>query len=115
MSVRRFDYLRANESMRRQMEKAGADDRLLGIYEKIRWLNLIDTYMFYYCHGKELSDADRAYGLAEMRRVWRNIETWRIPRNLRLKPGYIPLRPWWLFRLQEEGYFTLRKWMGKNR
>ncbi|MBR7066534.1 MAG: glycosyltransferase family 2 protein [Prevotella sp.] len=115
VSVRRFDYLRANESMRRQMEKAGADDRLLGIYEKIRWLNLIDTYMFYYCHGKELSDADRAYGLAEMRRVWRNIETWRIPRNLRLKPGYIPLRPWWLFRLQEEGYFTLRKWMGKNR
>lgn len=114
VSVRRFDYLRANESMRRQMEEAGAGNRLLGIYERMRWLNLIDTYMFYYCHKNELSAADRAYGLAEMRRVWRSVETGRIPRSLRLKPGYMPLHPWWLFRLQEETYFTLRKWLGKN-
>ena len=114
VSVRRFDYLRANESMRRQMEEAGADNRLLGIYERMRWLNLIDTYMFYYCHKNELSAADRAYGLTEMRRVWSSVETGRIPRSLRLKPGYMPLRPWWLFRLQEETYFTLRKWLGKN-
>lgn len=114
VSVRRFDYLRANESMRRQMVEAGVGNRLLGVYERVRWLNLIDTYYFFFCHRSELSPADRAYGLAEMRRVWRCFRASAIPCSLRLKPGYMPLRPWWLFRLQEETYFTLRKWMRKN-
>ncbi len=114
VSVRRFDHLRANESMRRQIEEAGADERLLDIYERMRWLNLIDIYMFYYKNRNKLSATDRSYGLAEMKRVWQGIERWRIPRSLFFKPGYMPLRPWWLFRMQEEVYFTLRKWMGKN-
>ena len=97
------------------MEAAGANDRLLNVYERMRWLNLIDTYLFYFCNKKRLSAAARSYGLSEMRRVWRSIELWRIPLSLRFKPGYMPLRPlWWLFRLQEETYFSLRKWMGKN-
>ena len=115
VSVRRFDHLRANESMRCQMEEADADDRLLSVYERMRWLNLIDTYMFYFNNRKVLSAADRDYGLSEMHRVWGGIETWRIPRSLRLKPGYMPLRPmWWLFRLQEEIYFTLRRYLSRT-
>lgn len=116
VSIRRFDHLRANESMKRQITEAVGDQRLINLYERMRWLNLIDTYMFYFCHRASLSPAERDYGLAEMRRVWGNIERWRIPRSLRLKPGYMPLWPLWpLFRLQEEIYFTLRKWMGKNK
>lgn len=109
VSVRRFDYLRANESMLRQMRECGADERLLDIYENVRWLNVVDTYMFYFQHRGELDPDDRRYGLAEIKRVWKNIDLGRLtPRN-RLKFGYAPLRPcWWLFRLEEETYFSLR-------
>ena len=110
VSARRFDYLKANESMRRQMEEAGVEERLLNVYERERWINLIATYMFYYHNRKSLSPEDRLHGLKEMKRIWRAIETSRLPLALRLKPGYMPLRPFWaFFRLQEEAYFTLRK------
>ena len=109
VSVRRFDYLRANESMLRQMRECGADNRLLDIYENVRWLNVVDLYMFYYQHRRELAPHDRRFGLAEIKRVWKNIDLRRLtPRN-RLKFGYAPLRPFWgLFRLEEEVYFSLR-------
>jgi glycosyltransferase involved in cell wall biosynthesis len=112
VSVRRFDYLRANESMKRQMEEAGVCERLMRRYEQVRWLNLIDTYMFYHHHRNALDASARDYGLSEMRRVWRDIRTSWLPWSLRLKPGYMPLHPcWWAFRWQEEAYFSLRKWL----
>lgn len=110
VSVRRFDYLRANESMRKQMMEAGVEERLLNIYERERWINLIATYSFYLQNRKELSPEDCCTGLKEMKRIWGTIETNRLPLSLRLKPGYMPLRPFWaVFRLQEDVYFTLRK------
>ena len=115
VSVRHFDYLRANESMRRQMEEAQVEQRLMDVYERVRWLNLVDTYLFYYSNRDALSAADRRYGLTEMKKVWGNIECHRLPMRLKCKLGYMPLRPFWfLFRLQEEIYFTLRKWMKRG-
>lgn len=115
VSVRRFDYLRANESMRRQMIDARVDTRLLALYEKVRWLNLIDVYLFFYKNRRQLSDTDRQYGINEMRRVWKDIDASCLPRCLKWKFGYMPLRPaWLLFRLQEETYFFLRGLMGRN-
>lgn len=109
VSVRRFDYLRANESMRRQMLQHGVGQRLLDTYENVRWLNLIDLYMFWYQHRRQLSDDDSRYGLSEMRRVWGSIDTACILPQHRRKFGYMPLRcSWWLFRCQEEVYFFLR-------
>lgn len=110
VSVRRFDYLRANESMRKQMEEAGVEERLLDVYERERWINLIATYLFYFHNRKALASEDRRHGLQEMKRVWDAIETKRLPLALRMKPGYMPFKPFWpLFRMQEEVYFTLRK------
>jgi len=109
VSVRRFDYLRANESMLSQMRQSGVDQRLLSLYENVRWLNLVDLYMFYFQHRRELTADERRFGLAEMKRVWKSIDVSTLtPRN-RYKFGYAPLRPcWWLFRLEEEAYFALR-------
>ena len=116
VSVRRFDYLRANESMRRQIIEAQVDSRLLALYEKVRWLNLIDVYLFYYKNRRHLSHNDRHEGLEEMRRVWNNIDISCLPCRLRWKFGYMPLRPsWLLFRLQEETYFLIRELIGRNR
>lgn len=110
VGMRRFDFLRANESMRRQMEEAAVGERLIRLYERERWLNLIGTYMFYYFHRNSFAPSQRQYALEEMRRVWLTIDMKAIPWRLKFKPGYMPLRPYWtLFRMQEELYFWLRK------
>ena len=116
ISVRRFDFLLANESMRRQLLSLGASEENLRCYETVRWLNLVGVYMFYYLHRNELSLTDRQHGLSVMYHVWHTINIKQVRRSIRCKFGYMPLRfSWSLFRLQEELYFWLRGLVGKNR
>ena len=114
ISVRRFDYLRANESMRRQMVALGVDRELIDQYENCRWLNLIDVYMFYHLHARQLPAADRSFGLSELRRVWHTIDRQALCRQTITKFGYRPCSTWRRFRLQEWLYFTLRSLIGRN-
>ncbi len=116
VSVRRFDYLIANESMRRQLLALGASDENLRCYETIRWLNLVGVYMFYYLHRNELSEADRQHGLSVIHHVWQTINLKQVNPSIKRKFGYMPLRfSWSLFRLQEEVYFWLRGIVGRNK
>lgn len=109
VSVRRFDYLRANKSMKNQLVEMAVDNRILDIYENVRWLNVIDLYMFYFQHRKALGPEGAAYGLKEIKRAWADIDLSRLTCRNRYKFGYAPLRfSWALFRLEEEVYFTLR-------
>lgn len=115
ITVRRFDYLRANESMLRLMKQAGVGDRLIVEYEKHRWLNLIDVCMFYHCHGHELTPSEREYGYREIKRIWSSIDRSALHDEKICKFGYRPMPSWWLFRMQEWLYFTIRGFFGKNR
>ena len=109
VTVRRFDYLQANKSMKSQLMEAGVEERILDIYENVRWLNVIDLYMFYYNHRRSLGKKDAAYGLEEIKKAWADIEVKRLTPSNRWKFGYCPLHfSWSLFRLQEELYFALR-------
>ena len=114
-SVHRFDHLRANESLHRQMVALGMPQSLLDTYEQHRWLVLVDVYMFYHVHGRQLSAQERAYGLSELHRTWGMISRRALQKETTAKFGYRPCRSWSLFRLQEWLYFTLRGFLGKNR
>ena len=115
VSVSRFDYLKANESMKHQLVSLGVDEDVLNLYENVRWLVVIDLYMFYFKNRGKLSEADRNYGINEIKRVWKGIELSRLNRRYLFKFGYIPFRPFWsLFRIQEELYFALRKLIKKT-
>ena len=113
VSVRRFDYLRANESMRRQMLSLGVGQDLLALYENHRWLNLVGVYMFYHVHGRELSSADRQYGLQLLHHTWATIDRLALEPATITKFGYRPCATFRLFRLQEWLYFTLRGLLGR--
>ena len=113
-SVRRFDLLRANESLKRQLKDMDISQDLLAIFENRRWLNLIDCYMFYHVHGSEMSTENRSYGLSELRRIWQTIDRTLLNKETITKFGYRPCASWLLFRLQEWLYFTLRDLLGKN-
>lgn len=109
-TVARMDYLRANESMKRQLTELKVNDDILNKYEKIRWLVVVDSYMFYYMNRKRFSPRECFLCISEIKRIWQGIEYQRLPLSLRLKFGYKPFRySWILFCLQEELYFTLKK------
>ena len=113
-TVRRFDYLRANESMRRQMLEQNVEPALIDLYENHRWLNLVDVYMFYHVHGRRLPAADRRYGLSLLHHTWATIDRRALRKETTAKFGYRPCSTWALFRLQEWLYFTLRGLLGRN-
>lgn len=114
VSVRRFDILCAEEQLRQLLVEYG-QQALLPEFEQSRWLRLVDLYMFYHSHGHQLTEAERQTGLAAMRRVWASIDRRLIKKETRTKFGYRPCRWWWLFRLQQFFYFTLRDLLGRNR
>lgn len=115
VSVRQFDYLRANESMKQSLLALDVPVEMLAIYEQHRWLNLIGVYMFYFMHGRELSPQERRYGLSELKRIWQNIDRKLLNRSQNRKLGYLPMPTWPMFRLEEWVYFSLRRLLGKNR
>ena len=116
ISLRRFDYLLANKSMKEQLEKLKVSKQILDLYEEVRWRNLIGLYMFYFLHRKELPIEERKHGLRLLKQTWESIESYRLPKHLRYKFGYIPLKKsWTFFRLQEELYFFLRALLRRNK
>ena len=115
ISLRRFDYLLANESMKRQLLQLHSSSEILDIYENVRWLNLVDLYMFYYLHRRNFSLDARRQALSRLRHTRLTIETSRLRPSLRHKFGYRVMPSWPLFRLQEELYFFLRSLVGRNR
>ena len=115
ISFRRFDYLTANRSMKRQLEQMGAAESILSLYENRRWLNLVDVYQFWFNHHSDLSDSEKDKGLRMIKQSWQSIEMHRLTLRNKLKFGYITFRPfWWLFRMEENLYFQLKR-MGFRR
>ncbi len=115
VSIRRFDYLLANQSMKKQLLAMQCDPSIIALYENQRWLNLVGLYYFYYRHRKNLTLADRKQGLEIMHATWRSIQGKLIHCKYFFRLGYIPiLFSWSLFRLQEELYFNIRQFLGKN-
>jgi glycosyltransferase involved in cell wall biosynthesis len=112
ISVRRFDVLRAKESLMRFLVRNQMSSKVITEYENIRWLNVIDTYMFFFAYRNNLTKEERRFGLNEIHRIWRSIDRSCIKKNLQYKFGFMPFHfSWLLFRLQEESYFTLKKWI----
>lgn len=115
VSVRRYDYLRANQSMRRQMKEAGVRPELMDSYERNRWLNLVDVMMFHHVCSRKLNPEERQYGLDELSCAWQSIDKKVLPHSLTRKLGYCPMPCFALFRAEEWIYFTLRGLLGKNK
>ena len=114
INVRRFDYLKANESMKSMLLRLNVSRDVLSLYENHRWLNLVGVYMFYFVHSKELKKDERQWGLNELQRAWRSIDRTLLTRKTTRKFGYMAMPTWWLFRVEEWLYFTLRGLIGKN-
>lgn len=117
VSLRRFDCLKANLSMKRQLEALNVGENLLDLYENVRWLTLVAMCLFAQKNAKALGKTHLNAAMYLIREIREGIEPRRLDRKNRCKFGYVPfLLPsglkklgWKLFWAQECVYFLIRK------
>lgn len=110
-TTRRFDWLRANESLHRQLQAWELPHEVIDLYEEQRWYVLIDCFWFYHRHRHQFTADERQYALQQLHHAWLSIDTSTcLPTRVKYKPGYMPLHPFWLlFKWQEWMLYLLRK------
>lgn len=108
-TISRFDYLRANQSMRRQLMELNCSKANLALYENQRWLNLLTMCIFFVKNRSHYTAEERRYCIEELHKAWSSIDTSSVGMHYKWKPGYWPLKGhWWLFRIQFEIFARLR-------
>ena len=113
-SIRRFDHLKANLSMKRQMETLDITDKqsVLDLYERHRWLNLLGLYR-YYQQNRVSFTAEECQEIESLfAQMLLTIERQRIPWRLKLRLGYYPYQSYRVFRFWENLYLGVRKMVG---
>ena len=119
LSIRRFDYMDANLSMKRTLQAEAAKGRfshqeeILDRYESHRWLNIVDAYWVFYSHREAFSEAEQREIAHRIAGMLLTVERHRLPWSLRMKLGYYPFRSYRVFAFVENCYFRLRQLLGK--
>lgn len=108
LNIHNIDRMEADLSLR-QVISVNIPEALPA-FENIRWLHVIDCYYYFHTYRKSFSKTDRKHILQRFKSVLKETHSDWIRSSLRHKFGYIPLRCFRLFILQEEIYFFLRKW-----
>ena len=110
VSIRRFDLLSANESLHQQLLAWNIDPDITISYEKLRWDNLLDCFWFYNRNRLRFTPTQQKKALQKLHHAWNSIDTSHLPLRTKLKPGYMPLHPFWtLFVWQEWALYMFRK------
>ena len=114
-SILRFDYLDANLSMKKtllkEIERGNVSDanEVLNLYEKHRWLNLVDAYWYYWTNRERFTGEELVLIEKRIAAILHTIESERIAPSLKYKLGYYPFSSYKVFCLVENFYFNLRK------
>lgn len=114
-SIRRFDYMEANLSMRRQLDAEAArgcierPEEVLSLYETHRWCNLIGCYGYLLQHERQFTRAERHEVKVRMKRVFNTITPSLIRGRVKYRPGYYPWPSFHIFLFQSWLYLTVRR------
>lgn len=114
-SIKRFDYMEANLSMRRQLDNEVKNgnishaDEVLSLYETHRWCNLIGCYGYLLQHKNAFSSAEKSLVMKRIQAVFQTIDASLIRTNVKYRPGYYPWRMFSFFLLQSWLYLTIRR------
>ncbi len=114
-SIKRFDYMEANLSMRRLLDQEIKNGNIihaqevLNLYETHRWCNLIGCYGYLLQHKHEFSKAEKRFIMKRMQVVFKTINPSLIRPTVKYRLGYFPWRMFPLFLLQSWLYLTIRR------
>jgi len=108
-NISRFNFLRANEHMQQMLRDMNMPDDILNLHEQVRHQNLIGCYLFFCQHRNHWSKGDCEYANNEMQRIWDTIESARLDNKKNHRFGYRHCTSWFLFKIQEELFYFIRK------
>ena len=108
----RLDLVEANCILRRVLEEEGAGAEALKRCEVYAWGVLLSVARELYA-SSDLTPAERRAAETRLADALATVRPCRLPLGLRLKPGYIPLRAYALFRGQQRAYLLLRRLSGR--
>ena len=108
----RLDLVEANCILRRVLEEEGAGSKALKRCEVYAWGVLLSVARELYA-SSDLTPAERRAAETRLADALATVRPCRLPHGLRLKPGYIPLRAYALFRGQQRAYLLLRRLSGR--
>ncbi len=113
ISIHRFDWLLANEKMHNTLLQLNVDKETINVYERERWFNYLACHRTLLQH-KECFNEDETLRIKELlHRIWQGIDTSILPMKEWIRPGYMPLHPFWkLFCIQEMLFVWARKVLG---
>ncbi|MCH5176080.1 MAG: glycosyltransferase family 2 protein [Prevotellaceae bacterium] len=109
-TIRRFDHLLANLSMKEQLENLSLPQKqeILNFYERHRWFNFLGLYAYYRQHKANFTPNEHRHIEKIFSDVLSTIEANRLPLSLKLRPGYYPFHNYSTFSFVENLYFSLR-------
>lgn len=114
VSIRRFDLLEANISMKNSLIKEKQNGDIIALFERERWINFVGTYGLYINNKKLFNKSDDRTIKYIIRNSYDSIEAALLPKKLRRKFGYIYFKCFSLFKIQASIYFSLRKLFSKE-
>ncbi len=109
ISFKRFDYLLANISLRRQMLDLHAPKDVLQVVEIHRWKNIVAHYKLLNEHREKFTTEERAKALLVLDQAIKSIDFSALPMKLKLRPPYWKARNLKTFVVWQKIYQILRK------
>lgn len=105
ISMRRFDWIRANEILHRKLIAWRMPQDIISLYEEQRYYVLLSCHRLFLQHRASFTKKQQNEIIALLHYAWKNIDTSNLPFSVKFKPFYMPLHPfWWLFNLQQKVY-----------
>ena len=114
VSINRFDYLRANMSLRKQMLELHADRKSMESVETHRWKNIVAHYKLLMENRNVFTKEERAEAESIIAESISTIDFSVIPRKLKIRPPYLPAHNMKTFVVLQKFYRVLHKIAGKD-
>lgn len=113
VSMRRFDWMRANEVLHFKLIKWGMPRHIINIYEEQRYYVLLSSHRLFLEHKDSFTPEQQSTILHLLRRIWTGIDTSSsLPFKVKYKPFYMPLHPFWhLFHFQQQLHVWIKRFM----
>lgn len=114
IGIGQYSRLHSQRMMADSLKNMKVKESLRRAYETFCWENVVGAYMRYYVERKAMDKTLRREALALIRKACSEMDFGMVEKAMKKKFGFMPLRRcWWLFRVQEEVYFTLRTVLGR--
>ena len=101
-------------NMKRQLMGHGYSNEILRINETAFWESIVSSCYYYHRNRHAFSQEERQEALYLIKYMRQQIDTTLLSPSTQWRPGYWKMPSWYLFRLQEEVYFMLRRLIKKD-